>query len=103
MSFDNQYPRAVHVVAWGRNKIGKTDPGALEGHGETGVLTSAKTLELPITKPLPEIDQVIKIDGDLALVIGVRQIDEKRVELVFRPMPGATRQLEQSKKSGGPG
>jgi hypothetical protein len=61
-----------------------------------------KILELPITKPLPEIDQVIKIDGDLALVIGVRQIDEKRVELVFRPMPGATRQLEQIKKSGGP-
>lgn len=99
MRLDNQYPRAVQVVAFGRNKIGRTDPGALDGYGETGVLTSASLLELPITKPLPEIDQVIKIDGDLALVIGVRQIDEKRVELVFRPMPGATRQLDQIRNS----
>jgi hypothetical protein len=100
MTADNpEYPKAAYVIAFGRNKIGKTEPGALEGKdGETGVLTSKTTLELPITEPPVEVNQMLKINGELAVVIGVRRLDEKRVEATFRSTPGATRYLDQLPK-----
>jgi hypothetical protein len=97
MPVDNRYPRAVHVRAFGRNKIGKTDPGAFEGFGETGVVTSPNTLEVPITTPLPEVDQILNLEDDLVLVTKVQQ-GAGKVLITYRAMPNATKTLAKIKR-----